>query len=250
MVFVFLDYLLFLTINGIPYMVISNKWSLFVITIYCYFESNMYVFIFMQEFMFTTGFPLRFHIKKQTNLSLFMVPKDGGDLKDRVSAALMFIIDHQERFPMDFMVKFRAYCFHVLAKNSFGVSRGMSYSCSMCCTNFAPQNFMTTINTKIKGELIKFDRIVSKDGANANPNDNLELHKIKAEFFPQLIVIEKLGSEFPLNTRLTKGGINCKDLSTKCKMLTKTYTYPPNDFLNVKKLYESNGWKVTKDAEE
>ena len=204
----------------------------------------------MQVFMFTDGFPLRFHIKKQTNMSLFMVPEDSGELKDRVSAAIIFIIDHQERFPIDFMVKFRAYCFHVLAKNSFGVSRGMSYSCAMCCTNFAPQNFITTINTKIKGELIKFDRIVSKIGVNADPSTNLDLHKIKAEFYPQLIVIEKLGTEFPLNSRSTKGGKNCKDLISKCKMLTKTYTYPPNDFLNVKKLYEANGWKVKKDAEE
>ena len=132
-------------------------------------------YVFVQVFFFTDGFPLRFHIKKQTNMSLFMVPEDSGDLKNRVSAAIIFIIDHQERFPIDFMVKFRAYCFHVLAKNSFGVSRGMSYSCAMCCTNFALQNFITTITTKIKGELTKFVKVISKIGVNADPNKNEDL---------------------------------------------------------------------------
>ena len=62
-------------------------------------------------------------------------------------------------------------------------------------------------------------------------------------------MIEKLGTEFPLNQRSTKGGKNCKELISKCKILTKTYTYPPMDFLNIKRLYEANGWEVKKDEE-
>ena len=126
-------------------------------------------YIYVQEFLFQDGFQFRYHLKKQTNLSLFMVTNNAEDLKNYVTDAMMFIMDNQHMFPIDFMVKFRGYCFHVLTKGKFSSSQGSSYSCSMCCSNFAPGNFVSTIGTRIDTTLKKFEKILNKIGVEGDP---------------------------------------------------------------------------------
>ena len=181
-------------------------------------------------------------------MSMYLVPADdvSGAIKDCLIDAQMYVLNNQDQFSIEFCVNMKAYIFHVLAQGHMTTSRGQTYSCAMCCTNFKPQCWIASLTTKLKRALNLFNKYEEEVGINEDPEGCVFLHKIKIEIMPILNFISKLGSECPLNQRMKKDGKGAasyaSQLEVKCKMLKKSYTYYGDNLAPLKKLYEVNGW--------
>ena len=74
--------------------------------------------------MFTTGFPFKYHLEKQSDMSKFMLKEDfPKEVKNGLLAGHDFTVDNQNMFPIDFCVNVKAYFYHVCAKGGMQASR-------------------------------------------------------------------------------------------------------------------------------
>ena len=178
-------------------------------------------------------------------MSIFGVDVGCTDMVAVLKRSMAFVMEHQNRFSIDFMVNVRNYCFHVLNRQSFWVG-GNTYSCSMCCNFFVPKNIINTWGNKVKKCLKEFCLLEEKIGANGSYEACAEMHKIKAEIFPVLRVFELMGNQMPLMELEKSGKSPCRVLIVKCRILKAEYVYPKADSLNLHQLHIANGWKKSK----